>query len=100
MLIEKSEQYPASFKQGYEKRPAEELYNILKDPGCTLNIAGDPYYHSVKEKMKQKLENELKAQGDPRMTGKGEVFDSYPRFGAMREFPGFKEKGKYNPKYQ
>ncbi len=100
MLIEKSEQYPASFKQGYEKRPAEELYNILKDPGCTLNIAGDPDYHSVKEKMKQKLENELKAQGDPRMTGKGEVFDSYPRFGAMREFPGFKEKGKYNPKYQ
>lgn len=50
--------------------------------------------------MRKTLESDLKTQGDPRMTGKGDVFDSYPRFGAMRDFPGFKEKGKYNPKYQ
>lgn len=100
MLIEKSTLYPTPFKQGYEKRPAEELYNILKDPGCTQNLIANPAYRTIGEKLKQTLERDLKAQGDPRMTGKGELFDSYPRFGAMRDFPGFKEKGKYNPKYQ
>ncbi len=100
ILIEKSVQYPAQFRQGYEKRAAEELYNILKDPGCTQNLVADPAFQTVRDKMKQTLEKDLKAQGDPRMTGKGDVFDSYPRFGAMRDFPGYKEKGKYNPKYQ
>jgi uncharacterized sulfatase len=100
MLIENSIKYPVQFRQGYEKRPSEELYQILKDPGCTQNLAGDPAYQAVKEKIKQTLEKELKAQGDPRMTGNGDIFDSYPRFGAMRDFPGFKEKGKYNPGFQ
>jgi uncharacterized sulfatase len=100
MLIEKSAEYPVPFRQGYEKRPEEELYSILTDPGCTQNLAKDPAYQAVKEKLRQTLESALKAQGDPRMTGKGDIFDSYPRFGAMRDFPGFKEKGKYNPKYQ
>jgi uncharacterized sulfatase len=36
----------------------------------------------------------------PVMTGNGDIFESYPRFGGMRDFPGFKEGGKYNPKYQ
>jgi uncharacterized sulfatase len=34
------------------------------------------------------------------MTGNGDVFDSYPRFGLMRPFDGFKERAKYNPAYK
>ena len=100
MLIENRGKYPEQFKLGYEKRPSEELYSIKNDPGCLKNLAGDPKFQIIKNELRKTLENELKAQGDPRMTGNGDVFESYPRFGAMRDFPGFKEKGKYNPKFQ
>ncbi len=100
MLIENKDKYPESFRSGYEKRPAEELYDIRNDSGCLKNLADDPKFQIIKRELRKTLEKDLKAQGDPRMTGKGDIFDSYPRFGAMRDLPGFKEKGKYNPKYQ
>jgi len=100
MLIENSTKYPGPFRFGYEKRPAEELYSIREDPGCTKNLADDPRLSTLKNELRKTLEMELKAQGDPRMNGKDDLFESYPRFGAMRDFPGFKEKGKYNPKFQ
>jgi uncharacterized sulfatase len=76
------------------------LYRIKSDPGCTQNLADDPKFQAIKKELRSKLEKELSSQGDPRMTGKGDVFESYPRFGGMRQFPGFNEKGKYNPKFQ
>ena len=100
MLIENSAKYPVPFGFGYEKRPAEELYSIREDPGCTRNLADDPKFSTLKSELRKTLEKDLKSQGDPRMNGKEDLFESYPRFGAMRNFPGFKEKGKYNPKYQ
>lgn len=100
LLIHERANYPAFFSLGYEKRQAEELYNIRQDPGCIHNLAEDPRMGSIKTGLRKILEEELLQQGDPRMTGKGDIFDSYPRFGAMRNFPGFKEKGQYNPKYQ
>jgi uncharacterized sulfatase len=99
-LIENRDKYPEQFKLAYEKRPAEELFSIKDDPGCTINLANDPIFQSRKDELRKTLENDLKAQGDPRMTGNGDIFESYPRFGGMRDFPGFKEEGKYNPKYQ
>jgi uncharacterized sulfatase len=100
MLIENSATYPASFQLGYEKRQEEELYSITNDPACLKNLANDPNFKTTKNKLRAILEKDLKAQGDPRLTGNGDIFESYPRFGAMRDFPGFKEKGKYNPKFQ
>jgi len=100
MLIKNRDKYPEPFRLGYEKRPAEELFSIQDDPCCIKNLADDPKYQIIKNELRKTLENDLKAQGDPRMTGKGDIFDSYPRFGAMRDLPGFKAKGKYNPKYQ
>jgi uncharacterized sulfatase len=99
-LIDNRNKYPEYFRMGYEKRPAEELFNIKQDPGCTKNLAGDAKYLKMKTEMKKILEDELKKQGDPRMFGKGDIFESYPRFAAMRDFPGFKEEGTYNPKYK
>jgi uncharacterized sulfatase len=55
----------------------------------------------VKARLRKELDDTLTAQGDPRMTGNGDVWESYPRFGKMRpELGGFAERGKYNPKYQ
>ena len=51
--------------------------------------------------MRDRLVETLTRQGDPRMHGSGDIWESYPRFGVMRpELGGFAEKGKYNPKYQ
>jgi N-sulfoglucosamine sulfohydrolase len=41
------------------------------------NLAGKAEYKAVEQKMRAQMESELKAQGDPRMFGKGDVFDKY-----------------------
>ena len=61
----------------FGKRPTEELYNIAEDPGCIHNLAGDPAFSEIKQKLKSELYEKLKEQGDPRMFGKGYLFDSY-----------------------
>jgi N-sulfoglucosamine sulfohydrolase len=62
----------------FGKRPAEELYDKSKDPDCITNLATDPKYRATMGKLRQQMERELKAQGDPRMFGKGYLFDRYP----------------------
>lgn len=83
-------------------RPEEELYAVEKDPGCMKNLAGNPEYNKIKKDLQAELESTLKKQGDPRVLGYGDIFDSYPRFAHMRgdQFSGFAKRGKYNPKYQ
>lgn len=98
-LIENRAKYADLFGQAFEKRGEEELYHIGNDPWCLKNLAGDTQYEAVKEDLRKQLVEELTRQGDPRMTGNGDVFDGYPRFGAMRMFDGFREKGAYNPEF-
>ncbi len=62
----------------FGKRPADELYNIEKDPDCIVNLAEKPGYKQIQQSLKDQLFTELKKQGDPRMFGKGDVFDAYP----------------------
>ncbi|MCC5938821.1 MAG: sulfatase [Lunatimonas sp.] len=64
--------------QSFGKRPQEELYLRSVDPECMNNIAEHPEYQSVKENLKTQLFDQLGAEGDPRMFGKGHVFDAYP----------------------
>jgi arylsulfatase A-like enzyme len=61
----------------FGKRPPEELYDIDKDPYCMYNLATDRSFSKIKEGLKTKMEKELKSQNDPRMFGKGCVFDQY-----------------------
>jgi N-sulfoglucosamine sulfohydrolase len=62
----------------YAKRPEEELYNLSIDKDCIINLVKNPAYSGQKKAMKDKLIGELRRQGDPRMFGKGDVFDQYP----------------------
>jgi len=99
-IMKYKDRFPALFREGFEKRPADQLFDIKHDPGCTTNLAYRSKYIFIKNKLKSELEKLLTEQGDPRMLGYGDIFDSYPRFGLMRNFPGFKERGKYNPEYE
>lgn len=62
----------------FGKRPAEELYRIDRDPYCMTNLAGNRNLSKIKAELQKQMEQELKSQQDPRMAGKGEVFDHYP----------------------
>jgi len=72
------------------KRPAEELYDIQKDPACMKNLAGDAYYLKTRKELADRLRKKLSATGDSREIGPNpEIWESYPRLkGAIRKFPG------------
>ncbi len=65
------------WRLAFGKRIAEELYDLGKDPDCLNNLANEPAYKARKNELKQQNERELRAQSDPRMFGKGDVFDKY-----------------------
>lgn len=62
---------------GFGKRVGEELYDLKRDPDCVNNLAASPAHATLKAKLRVQMERELKAQGDPRMFGKGDIFDKY-----------------------
>lgn len=61
----------------FGKRPAEELYQIGRDPACVMNLANSPEYQGLKEQLRTRMLTDLEAQGDPRVLGNGAVFDTY-----------------------
>jgi len=69
------------FELAFGKRPAEELYDLRKDPGQLNNVAGEPEYATIKSKLAAALMSELKATKDPRVLGRGDLFDKYPYYG-------------------
>ena len=66
------------WQQSFGKRPEVELYNIKTDPACMENLAEDNAQEKLKATMREQLFAELRADGDPRMLGKGHIFDEYP----------------------
>jgi uncharacterized sulfatase len=76
------------FDLAFSKRGEYELYDVQKDPYCLSNLAGKSEYSSVEKELKDELMKELVKTSDPRVTGPDtEIFESYPRFSPIREFP-------------
>jgi uncharacterized sulfatase len=69
------------------KRPAEELYDIVADPGCLRNLAADPAHAATRAALAKRLEDELRRTGDARILDGGEIWESYVRYSPIREFP-------------
>jgi N-sulfoglucosamine sulfohydrolase len=61
----------------FGKRPAEEFYDLKRDPDCLHNLAGRPEVRARQARLRRQMESELRAEGDPRMFGRGSVFDGY-----------------------
>jgi arylsulfatase A-like enzyme len=59
-------------------RAAEEFYDVKRDPDCLRNLAPGPQSSSRQSTLREQMHAELRQQGDPRMDGKGAVFDEYP----------------------
>ena len=75
----------AKFRKFYElscaKRPAEELYDLQRDPEQQLNVAADPKYAGTREKLSKMLHSYLTQTRDPRATGRSVIWDSSPYYG-------------------
>ena len=59
-------------------RPSLELFDLRTDRDCSVNLAGSADYADQVNSLVQRMETELKAQEDPRMSGNGAIFESYP----------------------
>ena len=62
----------------FGKRPAEELYDLRKDPDQMNNVVADPAYATERSAQADRLMQLLKAAGDPRVTGDGKTFEQPP----------------------
>ena len=79
---DKDEEHRLAFELCFGKRPADELYDLEKDPGQVHNVAGDPEYKEVLARMKGQLQERIAALNDPRAEKpKTLEFDKHPYFG-------------------
>jgi len=62
----------------FQKRVGEELYDLKHDPECLTNLVGQIAYARAAEQLKTQMMSELKQQEDPRVLGRGHIFDEYP----------------------
>ncbi len=78
----------------YGRRPAEELFDIERDPHQLRNIAADPNLSEVKQQLIWKLNAYLQARDDPRQRGFA-PWDEYPFTGSWRllKNPNWKMEG-------
>jgi len=79
LILHQSEpQWKWHFDRAFGKRPAEELYDLQKDPDETKNVADDPAYAAQKDQLSKRLMSKLTDAADPRVTGDGMTFDRPP----------------------
>ena len=70
-----------NYDRAFQKRPAEELYDLRKDPGQTHNLARAPAYASQRERLASDLLARLHAAGDPRVCVDPVPFEHLPYTG-------------------
>ncbi|MEO0509933.1 MAG: sulfatase [Verrucomicrobiota bacterium] len=66
------------WNQNLGKRPKEELYDVSQDPDCVDNLATNPEYATQMAALQTELFRQLEAEGDLRMSGKGEWYEAQP----------------------
>jgi uncharacterized sulfatase len=69
------------FQLACGKRPAEELYDVGKDPYQLTNVADQREYAAAKKQLRGELDRWMRATADPRAKGDDDRWDRYPYFG-------------------
>ena len=91
-ILEAHRQNPADrfWQLCFGKRGREELYDLTRDHECVENLADSAATEQERIALKSRLFSELRSQGDPRMFGRGDVFDRYEH--ANKGHVGFYER--------
>jgi arylsulfatase A-like enzyme len=69
------------FQLAAEKRAAEELYDLRRDPHQLENVAGRPAYRTVQQRLRAGLDRWMLDTGDPRATKDDDRWDRFPYYG-------------------
>lgn len=75
------------FELACGKRPAEELYDLAKDPYQLTNVADHPDYGAARKKLRAELDQWMKETDDPRASGADDRWDRYPYYGGAAPKP-------------
>jgi N-sulfoglucosamine sulfohydrolase len=70
------------FELATAKRPAEELFDLRKDPGQLKNVAAERAYAKDLARLRARLQEWQRRTGDPRLTSDDDRWDAYPYYGA------------------
>lgn len=71
----------------FAKRPAEELYVLADDPEQLVNVAADPRYAKIKQRLATEMMADLAASRDPRVLGGADAWDRFPYHGGSPRWP-------------
>jgi arylsulfatase A-like enzyme len=74
-------EHGAAFARSFAKRPAEELYDVVKDPHQIVDLAGRPALAAVKAKLGAQVDAWMKATSDPRVDPKDDRWDAFAYYG-------------------
>ena len=69
------------FQIATAKRPAEELYDLQRDPDQLENVAGRPEHAAAQKRLRAQLDRWLRDTNDPRATEDDDRWDRYPYYG-------------------
>lgn len=69
------------YEMACAKRPAEELYDIKKDPWQLKNVGASSDYAEAKREMRGLLDEWMSSTGDPRAKGETDFWDKCAYFG-------------------
>jgi N-sulfoglucosamine sulfohydrolase len=72
------------FELAIAKRPADELYDLSKDPHEINNVAANPEYAKRMGALTRQLTTLLEQSEDPRVLGQGDLFDRYKYLGRTK----------------
>jgi arylsulfatase A-like enzyme len=72
------------YRMSFGKRPLEELYLVKTDADNMTNLAADPKYAETKRRLRDKMEELLRSEGDPRMLGRADFFDTIEYVGPRK----------------
>ena len=80
------------FKMAFAKRPAEELFDLSKDPGQVHNVAASREYAEIRKKLRGELDRWMLETGDPRAKGETDRWDAKCPYVGQRGKPKPRKK--------
>jgi N-sulfoglucosamine sulfohydrolase len=94
LVNREKEEVKPFFELGFGKRPAEELYDLTKDPDQVKNVANEQGYREIKNRLSNQLTEYLSKSGDPREGGPPFDWDNTDYFmeADKRPIPGDEAK--------
>ena len=79
-------------------RPREELYDCVADPDQVRNLADQPEFAEIKQRLRDRLEAYQRQTGDPRITGDMALFTATQRYVEKRKAAGYDDEERHDPK--